>query len=304
MAYPTGVAFMHTGQAIGMQQIHETSTTQMHRLGTLAKAHDFTYGEGEFIYLAGVASTAQGDLCNFNSKTGATVRSVLSGTGATGPCGVAMSANVASQYGWYQVSGSTPVKSATVLAHGECYMTSTAGQVDDAVSVDAKVAGMTFRSTDSAGYATAQLSRPCVIADASTAALATATTAAATAQATADAAATKASILKLTLSAAVEAAQAIVVTGVVEDLAGLDAAIAYQVLVRTLAVTADKGDITVTTGTSKKVFSPTTGVNEAWIETTAAGAFAFSVANDVAEETLVTCSTLTGVTSTLKLVFT
>jgi hypothetical protein len=304
MAYPTGVAFKPTSQTMGLQPIHETSTVQNHVLGTIARAFDTNYGVGEFIYLAGVASTAQGDVCCYNSKTGATVRSVIGGTGASGPCGVAMSANVASQYGWYQISGSTPVKSSTVLAHGECYMTATAGQIDDAVSADAKVVGMTFRAADSAGYAVAQLARPCVVADATSASVTTLTAAAAAAQATADAAIPKASVLKLTLSAAAEAAQAIVVTGVVEDMAGLDAATAKQVMVRTLAVTADKGDITVTTGTSKKVFSPTTGVNEAWIETTAAGAFAFSVANDAVEDTLVQVTTTTGVTETLKLTFT
>jgi hypothetical protein len=111
------------------------------------------------------------------------------------------------------------------------------------------------------------------------------------------------SFRKITLSAAAEAGNAIVVTGAVVEADGTALAVATEVLVRTLAVTADKGDITVTAGTSQKVFSPTTGVNEAWITTTAGGAFAFSVANDAAEDTLVQVSTNLGYSATLKLTF-
>lgn len=109
--------------------------------------------------------------------------------------------------------------------------------------------------------------------------------------------------LKITLSAAAEAANAIVVSGTVTDLAGNPVTAAKQVVVRTLAVTADKGDLTVTVGTSKKEFEPATGENVAWIETTAAGAFAVSVANDVAEETLIYAMTEDGRVAALKLTF-
>jgi hypothetical protein len=110
-------------------------------------------------------------------------------------------------------------------------------------------------------------------------------------------------LTKVTLTAAAEAANAIVVTGAVTDLAGNAVSSAKQVMIRTLAVTADKGDITVTTGTSKKEFEPATGVNEAWVTTTSAGAFVFSVANDVAEDTLVQVTTEDGVSALLKLTF-
>lgn len=108
---------------------------------------------------------------------------------------------------------------------------------------------------------------------------------------------------KITLSAAAEAANAIVVTGQVEDADGTDVSAAVQVLVRSLAVTADKGDLTVTAGTSKKVVNPATGENVAWIQTTASGGFAVSVANDQAEDTLVQVTTEDGLSATLKLTF-
>lgn len=162
MSYPS-VAFKPTVPIIGMQPIAETSTTQRHPLGTIVRAVDGTYGEGEFIYLAGVASTAAGDFACYNSKTGATVRAIHGGTGATGPGGVAMSANVDSQYGWYQVAGSGPVKAATVAANTPAYLTATAGQIDDASVAGDLVDGLLIKAADSGGFAVCQLDHPCVV---------------------------------------------------------------------------------------------------------------------------------------------
>jgi hypothetical protein len=108
---------------------------------------------------------------------------------------------------------------------------------------------------------------------------------------------------QVTLSAAAEAANAIVVTGAVKDLNGNAVTSAKQVMVRTLAVTADKGDISVTTGTAKEIVNPATGENVAWIETTAAGAFVVSIANDQAEGTIVQALTESGQSALLALTF-
>lgn len=145
---------------MGLQPIHSTSTTQMHPLGMVVSAKDINYGEGEFIYLKGVASTEQGDLCAYDSKAATTVRSLIGGSGSSGPMGVAASANVASQYGWYQVSGATPVKAATASANTPAYMSATAGQVDDAISGGNLIDGLFIKAATSAGYATCQLERP------------------------------------------------------------------------------------------------------------------------------------------------
>src|SRR6188768_3775603 len=115
MAYPTGVSFQHVG-LIGAQPIDETSTTQKHPLGLVADARDGTYGPGKFVYAVGVASTAKGDVCSYDSANGDTARAVNGGATSTGPVGVAMSANVASQYGWYQIEGAGPVATTSVSA--------------------------------------------------------------------------------------------------------------------------------------------------------------------------------------------
>lgn len=145
---------------IGAQPITTTSTTQAHPIGTVVKATDPTYGEGEFIYLKGLASTAVGDLVIYDQKVPETVRAVA---GSRGPCAVAMSANVADQYGWYQIKGSAVVKAGTVADNGNVYLTATAGTVDDAVVAGDKVDGARLKTADgtpSAGLAIVEINAP------------------------------------------------------------------------------------------------------------------------------------------------
>ena len=103
----------------GTQAISGTDTVQNHPLGTIVRANDPTYGDGEFIYLLGVASTTVGSVVTYDAST---YQTVLSAVGGNIPRAVAisMSANVASSYGWYQISGQAVVaKTATVsLAAG------------------------------------------------------------------------------------------------------------------------------------------------------------------------------------------
>jgi hypothetical protein len=111
--------------------------------------------------------------------------------------------------------------------------------------------------------------------------------------------------LKVTLTAGAETSQAIDVVGAVTDLNGNPVTAAKQVWIRSLAVTADKGDLAAASsavGTVKEAYNPATGPNEMWMETTAAGLFSFKVSNDVAEETgvVVHCD---GIATVLKLTF-
>lgn len=94
----------YTIDLCGGQQIADTSTTKNHPLGTIVKGWDATYGEGEFIYLLGVASTVVGSPVTFDAVTYQTTLAAA-GTNLPRRLAFAMSANVASQYGWYQISG-------------------------------------------------------------------------------------------------------------------------------------------------------------------------------------------------------
>lgn len=115
---------------LGLQPIADTSTTQQHPLGTKVHATHATYGSGEFVYLAGVASTVVGSWATINYDDGTTT---LLAANAIGPVGVAMSANVASQYGWYQIRGKAVGKAAAGYVDNALVFAAGAGVVDDAV---------------------------------------------------------------------------------------------------------------------------------------------------------------------------
>jgi hypothetical protein len=113
-------------------------------LGTIVKAKDPTYGEGEFIYLLGVASTEVGSLVKYNATTYQTALiTVANGANKGVPVGVAMSANVASQYGWYQISGNAVVKKTTVAVTPQVpiFISATSGRMKVLASAGQQILG-------------------------------------------------------------------------------------------------------------------------------------------------------------------
>lgn len=111
------MAYTITEGRVVSQPIAATETTIAADipLGTIVKAKDGTYGEGEFIYLLGIGSTVVGSLVKYNATTYQTaLLSVTNGKNKGVPVAVAMSANVAAQYGWYQISGNAVIKKTTV----------------------------------------------------------------------------------------------------------------------------------------------------------------------------------------------
>ena len=75
------------------------------KLGMIVKASDPTFGEGEFILLAGVASTAVGSVVTYNT-TSWTTTLAPAGTNKPQPIAIAMAANTSSStWSWYQISG-------------------------------------------------------------------------------------------------------------------------------------------------------------------------------------------------------
>jgi len=125
------------GANTSQQQVDESSTTQYMPLGTVLKAQDkdtsTNYGEAEFVYAKGVASTAVGSVVVIDGVGHTTA---LASANALGQIGVAMSANTAAtSYGWYCIKAqAVPVKVLASFADAKaCYLTATAGSLDDAV---------------------------------------------------------------------------------------------------------------------------------------------------------------------------
>lgn len=128
----------------GMQPIENTETTQKHPLGTLVRGVDPTYGEGEFIYLLGVGSTVVGMVVKYNATTYQTaLLTVTNGKNKGVPVAVAMSANVASQYGWYQINGNAVVKKTTVAVTPQVpiFISATDGRIKVLASAGQQILG-------------------------------------------------------------------------------------------------------------------------------------------------------------------
>jgi hypothetical protein len=148
-----------TNGQIGCQPIADTSTTQNHKLGHIVTAEDPAVGSGEFIYLLGVASTAVGSWVTYNPDDFSTTLLVPN---AIGPVAVAMSANVASQYGWYQIHGKASASAADVADNGKVYIDTVAGKCDDAVVAGDKVHNAKWASAEATatGLADVEIARP------------------------------------------------------------------------------------------------------------------------------------------------
>jgi hypothetical protein len=97
------MAYKFTENTLGWQPIATTSTVKNHPLGTIRRATDPTFGEGEFIYLLGVTGTVIGTFVNYDDSYQTAINT--GGLQTPRPVAVAMSANVGSAYGWYQIGG-------------------------------------------------------------------------------------------------------------------------------------------------------------------------------------------------------
>ncbi len=132
-------------------------------LGTIVTAVDPDYGSGEFIYLAGVASTEVGSVVVYNADDFSTT---LAAANAIGPIALATAATVADTTGWYQIQGKGVAKVLADFAdNANCYLTSTAGSIDDAVVAGDYIYGMKGASaigTPDTGLAEVELQRPFV----------------------------------------------------------------------------------------------------------------------------------------------
>ncbi len=107
------MAYLLVEPRIGAQAIADTSATLRHPLGTIVRAKDATYGEGEFIYLTGIASTVIGSIVNYDAVYVTALHT--SALNLPRPLAVAMAANTTG-YGWYQIGGQAIIVKANTLS--------------------------------------------------------------------------------------------------------------------------------------------------------------------------------------------
>lgn len=134
---------------LGQTHIGDVDTTAAVPVGTIVQAYDADTddgrGQGEFIYLQGVASTVAGSVVVFD-PAGGTTELLDTDSVQFGPVAVAMAATVADTYGWYMISGQTDAVSlaAGTGAGVQVFGSATAGSVTAAYSAGNFVFGMKF----------------------------------------------------------------------------------------------------------------------------------------------------------------
>lgn len=137
-------------------------------LGTIIRASDPVYGEGEFIYMLGAASTVVGSLVTWDGATAGvpTYQTVLCPSTANldKPVAVAMSANLAGFYGWYQISGHAVVATnGTLTGAGVPVYIGTAGTVTSTAAAGKQIVNAQSESatgTPATNQAVVLLNRP------------------------------------------------------------------------------------------------------------------------------------------------
>lgn len=156
--------------ALGVPTINlaGVSTVALLAVGTVVKGFDDVQGEGEFMYLPGVASLAEGDFVAVDLNPGgpAVVRSLAATHANSGQViACAMAAIPAASYGFYQISGVAIGNVIAATAAGRGFVSATAGQLTSVAAAGAQMLGgriSTAVGTPAAGKAYVTMNRPFV----------------------------------------------------------------------------------------------------------------------------------------------
>jgi hypothetical protein len=161
------MAYTFSDPLAGLPAIGSISTTQGQPGGTIRRASDPTYGEGEFIYLQGVASTVVGSWVSWSGVTSSVPQfqtALLANTANQGvPVAVATAAVLAGQWGWYQIGGVAIVADNGTFAAAGPHFIGAAGQVTSTVGAGKQVLnsyGISATGTPAANQHLAELNRP------------------------------------------------------------------------------------------------------------------------------------------------
>jgi hypothetical protein len=99
---------------MGIQPIASSSAVQNHAAGMIVQATDPVFGSGEFVYLKGAAGTTPGFVVTYDASGTSSAAVPVANTPS--PVAVAMSANGANQWGWYQITGNAVLNKTNTVA--------------------------------------------------------------------------------------------------------------------------------------------------------------------------------------------
>lgn len=134
---------------IGFGSLDQVDTTARFTLGTKCRARDAgstAYGEGEFIYLKGVTSTARGSVVAIKGDYSTELVAARSRSALAVALGAV---DATTKYGWYQIRGvGVALCDAGIVDAAGLYIDGTSGRVDDTAVAGDAVIGMRAASTD------------------------------------------------------------------------------------------------------------------------------------------------------------
>lgn len=160
------MAYTIQNNQIGVPAIAVTSdsSTPQVPIGTVVRAVDPNYGEGEFMYLPGVASNTIGSLVTYkvgsttvSGITPATVALTVSTKNQGRAVAVSMAANTgAATYSWYCIKGTVPTKksAAVVTASSKVFLSATSGRIFGTTASGKQVLGAVTANSASVASAT------------------------------------------------------------------------------------------------------------------------------------------------------
>lgn len=163
MTFRTSV---NAGLGVPNFNVKDVDVTPKCAIGTIVKAFDPVLGEGEFIYLLGVANTVAGDAVVYDLLPSgpATVRLAKDQQSNSGRAvAFALVAVPAGSYGWYQVGGCAVVNTVAGTVAGVMMSTATTGSVGNTADAGDQIIGARISSavgTPAANQSYATLQRP------------------------------------------------------------------------------------------------------------------------------------------------
>lgn len=151
---------------LGIGALTDVDTTARFTLGTKCMARDMgatAYGDGEFVYLSGVASTARGSVVTISGTNG----TALIAARAVGRVALALGAvDATTKFGWYQISGKgVALCDATIAADAPLYIDGTSGRCDDTVVAGDCIMGMKAFSADDTNTLVVNMAGTCLVGD-------------------------------------------------------------------------------------------------------------------------------------------
>lgn len=148
-----GTAITATGAEMNKLDDSLITLTTVDQSALFTVGQLFTNLNGEvYVYLEGIASVGIGSVVTYIVTTAGAATTALAINNGVGCVGVAMSAAIGGDFGWFQIAGlnlNTNCDSSAAI--GQAYLGGTTGAVDDNVVVGDRIDGMQITVADSSG---------------------------------------------------------------------------------------------------------------------------------------------------------